>query len=80
MYTQRTINPFTFTDMSMASEVRTIVFTLLVRFDENRNNEFEEEEIKEALIKLLNEDPSELIYVTRNVFRYDLNNDGIVTY
>ena len=31
-------------------------------------------------MKLLNEDPAELSYVTRNVFRYDLNNDGVVTY
>ena len=38
MYTQITINPFNFTDLSMASEVRTVVFTILVRFDENRNN------------------------------------------
>lgn len=42
MYSQKTINPFNFTDLTMASEVRTIMFTLLVRFDQNRNNQFEE--------------------------------------
>lgn len=41
---------------------------------------FDEEEIKNALVGLLKENENEVYYVIKNVFRYDVNNDGEVSY
>ena len=69
-----------FSNYQLAYHVRAKVYEKLISFDDNLNYEFEEREIKKALISLLGEDKFEVTYVTRNVFRYDKNNDGIVTY
>lgn len=52
----------------------------MAEFDTNNNKEFEETEIIEILQKLMKEDKNEVRYVVANVFRYDKNNDKIVTY
>lgn len=53
---------------------------MLISFDDNVNYEFEKEEIKKALVEILDETDAEIAYVVNNVFRYDSNHDGIVTY
>lgn len=71
---------FVFSDYSFAKRVRARVFELLVPYDADKNNEFNESEIEAALVGLLKEDKNELAYVTKNVFRYDRDNNGEVTY
>jgi hypothetical protein len=53
---------------------------LLVPYDADFDQAFDENEIHAALEGLLKEDRNELAYVTRNVFRYDKDNDNRVTY
>lgn len=71
---------FVFSDYSFAKRVRARVFELLVPYDADKNNEFCQPEIEAALVGLLKEDKNELAYVTKNVFRYDRDNNGEVTY
>lgn len=71
---------FVFSDYSFAKKVRARVFELLVPYDLDKNTEFNEAEIRGALIGLLKEDEHEIAYVTKNVFRYDKDNNGEVTY
>lgn len=52
----------------------------MVPFDENKDKEFDEPEIRNALTTLLKENEYEMQYFVRNVFRYDRNNDKKVTY
>jgi hypothetical protein len=56
------------------------MYSLLIQFDANKDELFNEDEIKVALTELLKEDPIELRYVTQNVFRYDIDGDKHVTY
>lgn len=71
---------FVFSDYSFAKKVRARVFELLVPYDLDKNAELNEAEIRGAMIGLLKEDENELAYVTKNVFRYDKDNNGEVTY
>ena len=52
----------------------------LIPYDVDKNHEFDQKEIENAMVGLLKESEQELSYVTKNVFRYDVNNDGEVTY
>ncbi len=76
----KNLSKFVFSDYSFAKEVRARVFEFLVPYDLDKNREFNEAEIHGALVGLLKEDQNELAYVTRNVFRYDKDNNGEVTY
>lgn len=71
---------FNFSNYDLAKRVRARVFELLIPFDANKDKKFDEPEIRNALITLLKENEYELAYVTRNVFRYDRDNDKNVTY
>jgi len=46
----------------------------------DKDEEFNKTEIEAALVGLLRESPKELEYVTKNVFRYDRDNNNVVTY
>lgn len=74
------INHFHFSDLSLAYQVRERCYYLLEKYDENKDLLFDEKEIQSALIDLLKENQYELAYVTRNVFRYDVDGDRNVTY
>lgn len=56
------------------------MFEALSQFDKNRDKQFDEREITDALVNLLKENEHELYYMVKNVFRYDRNSDGMVTY
>ena len=71
---------FNFSDYGLSKRVRARVLELLIPFDANKDKEFDESEIKNALRTLLKENEYELPYVTRNVFRYDHDGDKHVTY
>lgn len=71
---------FNFSNYDLSKQVRQRVHDLLVPFDTNKDLKFDEDEIKRALVELLKENETELKYVTRNVFRYDLDGDKNVTY
>ena len=75
-----TIQRFTFSDHTLAIKVRSQVYDSLAKYDFNRNGLFEEDEIRQALIEILGEDQNEVKYVVKNVFRYDKDNDGCITY
>ena len=75
----RRYTKFTFSDYRFAAFVRSSMVDVLSQFDLNGNHLFEQEEIKEALVQILHEDPNELYYVVQNVFRYDRDNDGKIT-
>lgn len=51
-----TIQRFTFSDHTLAIKVRSQVYDSLAKYDFNRNGLFEEDEIRQALIEILNED------------------------
>lgn len=76
----RKMNRFRFSDYRFAEFVRKRMSDALVQFDVNANHLFEENEIREALLHILNEDPNEIYYVVQNVFRYDKDNDKRITY
>lgn len=71
---------FHFTNWDLSNLVRKTVWDLLVKFDKNKDEKFDEAEIQDALVTLLKESEHELAYVTRNVFRYDRDGDKNVTY
>lgn len=71
---------FKFISYDLAEKVRQRVLELLIPYDRNRDKFLEKIEIENALIGILRENDKELLYVTRNVFRYDKDNDGKVTY
>lgn len=73
-------NKFVFSDYAFARLVRQAVWNKLIPYDKDKNEEFSKDEIEAALVGLLKEKQEELLYVTKNVFRYDRNNDGEVTY
>lgn len=50
------VRKFTFKDLSLAFKVREKVWNALVHFDENENQLFESNEIRQALMDILNED------------------------
>ena len=56
------------------------MMVILAELDKNHNRQFEENEIVEALQILMKADKREVLYVIANVFRYDRNEDNIVTY
>lgn len=70
------VQKFNFSDYSFARKVRARVLELLIPYDKDQNKQFDEKEIQDALIGLLKEDENELKYVTKNVFRYDRDNNG----
>ena len=74
------IHKFKFTNLSLSYQIRRQVYEILISFDDNRNFELEKEEITRALVEILDESQEELAYITRNVYRYDTNQDGIITY
>lgn len=76
----RKYNKFTFANYDYAYHVRGKMLESLKRFDINGNQLFEEDEIKQALVAILNEDPNEVYYVIQNVFRYDKDGDRMITY
>ena len=51
----RTIRKFQFSDLALAYKVRGMMRAALIKFDLNHNEKFEEDEIKEAMIKILGE-------------------------
>ena len=67
---------FVFSDYSFARKVRQRVLECLIPYDVDKNHEFDQKEIENAMVGLLKENENELSYVTKNVFRYDVNNDG----
>jgi hypothetical protein len=74
------INKFKFSDYGYAHYVREKMLAVLIQFDSDNNQLFDEDEIRQALIEILNENPNEVYYVVQNVFRYDRDNDRKVTY
>jgi hypothetical protein len=76
----RTYNKFKFVNYDYAYYVRGKMHDALVKFDDNKNGLFSEDEIKQALVNILNENPNELHYVIQNVFRYDKDGDRAITY
>lgn len=76
----RIVRKFAFSDLTLAYKVRGIMREELIKFDANGNERFEENEIKQAMITILGESENELHYVVKNVFRYDRDNDKMVTY
>lgn len=71
---------FSFSNYDFAIQVRKRMFEALSQFDKNRDKQFDEREITDALVNLLKENEHELYYMVKNVFRYDRNSDGMVTY
>jgi Ca2+-binding EF-hand superfamily protein len=71
---------FNFSNFEFAMQVRKRMYDCLVPFDRNRDKEFDEREVTDALVNLLRENEHELYYMVKNVFRYDRNSDGRVTY
>jgi Ca2+-binding EF-hand superfamily protein len=60
--------------------VRKRLYELIISFDEKNRYRFEEMDIRKALVEILSESESEIAYVVKNVFRYDTDHDGVVTY
>ena len=56
------------------------MYELLITYDADKDEEFSKEEIEHALVDLLKSNQDDLRYVTANVFRYDRDNNNIVTY
>lgn len=71
---------FNFTDHRLAFQVRGTVYNALKKYDFNQNGLFEEEEIKQALLEILGENENEVHYVVKNVYRYDVDHDNLITY
>jgi Ca2+-binding EF-hand superfamily protein len=71
---------FRFSNLDLARRARKRTLELIEIFDKNKNRNLEENEIIEILTKLMKSDEFDLFYVLANVFRYDVNNDGLVTY
>jgi Ca2+-binding EF-hand superfamily protein len=71
---------FQFSNYDFAIEVRKRMLQALTPFDKNRDNLFDEKEITDALVQLLKENQHEVYYMVKNVFRYDRNLDGKVSY
>ena len=74
------LNKFTFANLDFALLVRKKMKQALEQYDTNNSLTFEEDEIAAALIGILNESPEEIHYVIKNVFRYDKDGDGTITY
>lgn len=79
-HSYRRVLKYKFTNLRLSFQVRQRVYELLISFDDNVNYEFESNEIERALVEILNESKEEVAYVVKNVFRYDTNNDGVITY
>ena len=71
---------FEFPSYELAFQVREVVYLRLIEFDKNGDEEFQEEEIRDFLEKVLGEDGPEVQYFVKNVFRYDYNGDGRIEY
>ena len=71
---------FSFSSLDLSERVRQRVKDSLVPFDVNQSKSFDEKSIHNALSSLLKENEHELPYVTKNVFRYDRDSDGVITY
>jgi len=71
---------FRFSSLDLARRARKRTLELIEMFDTNKNRNLEENEIIEILTKLMKSDEFDIFYVLANVFRYDVNNDGLVTY
>lgn len=72
--------PFKFSSYGLAKRVRERTLQLVEKFDDNKNKNLEDNEIVIILQKLLNSDKFDIFYVQANVFRYDANSDGLITY
>jgi len=55
-----------------------VVYRKIIEFDSNGDLQFQPDEIREFLIRVLKEDETEIPYFVKNVFRYDYNNDGVI--
>jgi len=66
--------------MDLARRARLKALDLIFQFDANKNSNLEQDEIIEILKKLMKSDASDIFYVVANVFRYDINGDGFITY
>lgn len=69
-----------FSNHKLADQIIQHTITLLGRYDLNKNNNFEIDEIEAALKDLLKEDSDELFYAIANDFRYNLERVEIVSY
>lgn len=74
------ICPFRFSSLDLARRARKRTLELIEQFDVNHNRNLEDDEIIEILTKLMKSDQFDIFYVLANVFRYDVNSDGLITY
>ena len=66
-------------NLSLARRVRDTTTTFIKDYDVNHNGIFEESEIISLLRTIIEADETELKYVTSNMFRYDRDNDGVIS-
>ncbi len=69
-----------FSNSGLADKIVQHTVSLLARYDLNRNNNFEINQIEAALKDLLKEDDSQLFYAITNDFRYNLEKIEIISY
>ena len=69
----------TYSNLTLARKVRAQPTSLIQQFDLNKNGIFEPQEIINMLRTLIEADETELRYVTSNMFRYDRDNDGVIS-
>jgi Ca2+-binding EF-hand superfamily protein len=74
------VTKFKFSNLDLARRARLRTLELILEFDANKNSNLEEDEIINILKKLMKSDDFDVFYVIANVFRYDVNNDGFITY
>jgi Ca2+-binding EF-hand superfamily protein len=74
------VTRFKFSNLDLARRARIRTLQLILQFDANKNSNLEEDEIIEILKKLMKSDNFDIFYVVANVFRYDVNNDGFISY
>lgn len=77
---QKFLNPFKFSNLDLARRARKRTLELIELFDTNKNRNLEDDEIIDILKKLMKSDEFDIFYVLANVFRYDANSDGFITY
>jgi len=65
---------------AFGDEIREATLRLIKKYDANFNLLFETSEIIHIMKDVFNENQNEIDYVVKNVFRYDRDNDGMVTY
>ena len=60
--------------------IRLRLIEFIKKYDRDNSLTFEKNEIINFMREVFQEDNTEIDYVTRNVFRYDQDGDGKVTY